>query len=97
MIIEAHKIENINLRNEKNLEVLIKDENGIIAQRPAGTLQTVKAFYLDIDENIFKCKNLSVKKIKINGKEIHKDDESTLSSIGIRENFICNIELNKKH
>ena len=97
MIIESNKIKNFNLRKGKNLEVLIKDENGVIAQRPAGTLQMVKELYFDIVENIFKCNNLSLKKIKINGKEIHKDDESTLSSIGIRENFICNIELNKNH
>ena len=72
-----------NLRNGKNLEVLIRDRNKIIGKGIAGTLQTIKDFYLDIDENNFKCNNILLKNIKINGKELQKDDERTLSSIGI--------------
>ena len=86
-----------NLRNGKNLEVLIRDRNKIIGKGIAGTLQTIKDFYLDIDENNFKCNNILLKNIKINGKELQKDDERTFSSIGIRENFICDVELNKSH
>ena len=38
----------------------------------------------------------ALKKIN-NGKEIHKDDKRTLSSICIRENFTCFTESNKNH
>ena len=97
MIIEIHKAINWGFRFGKNLEALIKEGNKVIGKMPAGTLQTIKNLYLDIDNNFFNCNNLSLKKIKINGKEIQKDDERTLSSIGIRDNFICYIELNKEH
>ena len=48
-------------------------------------------------ENKYICRNLSLKKIIINGKEFQKYDERTFSSLGIRENFICNVELNENH
>ena len=93
--VEIHKSLNWGFRYGKGLEAIIKDKNKIIGKRPAGTLQTINNLYLDIDNNMFNCNNLSLKNIKINGKEISKNDKRTLSSIGIRDNFICSIELNK--
>ena len=88
---------NINHQNLKKgiyLEVLIKDKNKIIGNVFTGTLHPIKEFYKFIDVNYFKCR---LKKIIINGKEFQKDDERTFSSLGIRENFICNVELNENH
>ena len=76
--------------NGKYLKVLVKDKNNnLILEAFAGTLETISLFYNYL---INGCPYLNITKIKINQKEIQKNDERTFSSIGIRDDFIVNIE-----
>ena len=73
----------------KIMEVLIIYKNNIKDKTYVGTLVKVKDFY---DRITIFFPNIKISKITINGKEIEKNDERTLSSIGIRDNFSCYIE-----
>ena len=95
--IRTKNITLFNYLNGRCLGVTIKDKNKIICNKFTGTLNTIKQFYEFIYVNEFKNRNISLKKIIINGKEFQKDDERTFSSLGIRKNFICNVELNENH
>ena len=76
--------------NGKYLKVLVKDKNNnLILEAFAGTLETISLFYNYLINNY---PYLNITKIKINQKEIQKNDERTFSSIGIRDDFIVNIE-----
>ena len=78
--------------NGKTLEVYIKENNNLICKTMAGTLQTIKDFNYNLFIDFPKIKRI----VNINGKEYDKNDERTFSSIGIRDNFTCNVELNNK-
>ena len=82
--------------NGKNINALIKINGRLIATRIFGTLELIKNFYKSI-ENSYCLDILNILKFKINGKEIKKDDERTLSCIGIREEFTCDIEYKEYH
>ena len=82
--------------NGKNIIALIKINGNLIATRIFGTLELIKNFYKSI-ENSYCLDILNILKFKINGKEIKKDDERTLSCIGIREEFTCDIEYKEHH
>ena len=73
----------------KTIEVLVMDKNKLIMKSYFGTLGTINDFYNFI-RMILPQKKIS--KIKIEGKEIDKNDERTLSSFGIRDNFTCYVE-----
>ena len=76
----------------KNIIALININGRLIAKRIFGTLELIKNFYESIENSYV----LDILKFKINGKEIQKDDERTLSCMGIREEFTCDIEC-KEH
>jgi hypothetical protein len=73
----------------KTITAFIIYNNKEIFKVNVGTLSQIKNLY-----NYYIMTNISKKilKIKINGKEIDKNDERTLSSIGIRDNFYCYVE-----
>ena len=72
----------------KIIEVLFMKNNEIIIKVNFGTLDTINSLYNFVRNNYPK----KISKIKIKGKEINKNDERTLSSVGIRDNFTCYIE-----
>ena len=74
--------------NGKNIIALIKVNGNQIAELTFGTLELIKNVYKNLENSHI----LDKFKFKINGKEFEKDDERTLSCIGIRENFIFDIE-----
>lgn len=76
----------------KTIEVYIKENNELIYKTIAGTLQTIKSFNYHITIHFPLIKRI----VNINGKIYDKNDERTFSSIGIRDNFTCNVELNNK-
>lgn len=76
----------------KTIEVYIKENNELIYKTIAGTLQTIKSFNHYIPIHFPEIKRI----VNINGKIYDKNDERTFSSIGIRDNFTCNVELNNK-
>lgn len=83
----------------KIMEVLVKgkkdkEDYKIITKSIAGTLQKIKDFYNQM--SLILGDGKSIIKLMINGKEIQKDDESTFTSNGIRENFTCFIEFKYK-
>jgi hypothetical protein len=79
------KILNVTLKN-KNKKTLICEIN-------AGTLQQIKNFYSDLENSLT---NYLIKDVEAEGHNLKKDDERTLSSIGIRNDFICYIGFKNK-
>jgi hypothetical protein len=77
----------------KNIIALININGRLIAERIFGTLELIKNVYKSIENTYI----LDILKFKINGKEIQKDDERTLSCMGIREEFTCDIECKEHH
>ena len=83
----------------KIMEVIIKgkkdkEDYKVITNSIAGTLQEIRHFYDQI--SVLLGERKSIIKMIINDKEIQKDDKSTFSSNGIRENFTCFIEFKYK-
>lgn len=82
----------------KILEVIIINENDICLIRvSAGTLQQIKCLYKEIKDTLYSNHfNLIENPIIIPAEiELKQDDERTFSSIGIRENFICKVKVQK--
>lgn len=87
----------LNIRNPegKIMEVIVKgkkdkEDYKILANSNIGTLEKISSFYEKM--SILLGDRKSIIKMIINGREVQKDDESTFSSNGIRENFTCFIE-----
>jgi hypothetical protein len=82
----------------KLLAVTIKNENDTLTNEfVAGTLQQIKCFYEEIKSKLY-CNQYKLmdNPIIIPGEiELKMDDERTISSIGIRENFICKVKIQK--
>ena len=76
----------------KNIISSIYINGRLIDKRTFGTLELIKNVYQSIENSYL----LDILKFKINGKEIQKDDERTLSCVGIREDFTCDIEYKKQ-
>ena len=72
----------------KTITAFVIHNNEEIMKENVGTLTQIKKLYNFIMTN----RSIKILKIKINGKEIDKNDERTLSSIGIRDNFYCYVE-----
>ena len=91
--ITVHKNDSLyyNFRDGKTLQVIIKDKNKEI-YKSVGTLQTIENFCDELSNNLPKVDFL----IKINGKEFLKNDKRTFSSVGIRDDFICYVEIIEK-
>ena len=87
----SHSRDLTNLSNGKLLKVLIKVKNEEI-NAITGTLGTLQGFYVI---NNFQRFGSSII-MKINGKEYDKDDQRTFSSIGVRDNFICYLDIKDK-
>ena len=73
----------------KQLKVSLKNKNNPLLEIKAGTLEQIKSFYCNLEQNILS--NKKIKKVIIKGKAIDKKDESTFASYGIRNDFTCNI------
>ena len=73
----------------KQLKVSLKNKNKSLLEIKAGTLEQIKSFYSNLENNYFSSKK--IKKVIIKGKPINKNDENTFASKGIRNNFTCNI------
>ena len=73
----------------KQLKVSLKNKNNSLLEIKAGTLEQIKSFYSNLENNYFSSKK--IKKVIIKGKAIIKDDEKTFASYGIRNDFTCNI------
>jgi hypothetical protein len=79
----------------KIMKVIVKEKKDkedykIFANSITGTLEKISSFYDQI--SLLLGERKSIIKMIINNREVQKDDESTFSSNGIRENFICFIE-----
>ena len=82
----------------KLLAVTIKNENNILTNEfVAGTLQQIKCFYKEIKSKLYSNHyKLMDNPVIIPGEiELKQDDERTFSSIGIRENFICKVKVQR--
>ena len=77
----------------KTLQVIIKDKNKEIYKTVVGTLQTIEDFYNKLSNEFPRFDFL---KIEINGKEFLKNDRRTFSSVGIRDDFTCYVEIIEK-
>ena len=74
------------------MNVIIKDKNKEICRSVIGTLQTIEDFCHQFSNMLPKVDFL----IKINGKEFLKYDKRTFSSVGIRDDFTCYVEIIEK-
>ena len=77
----------------KKLKVSITNQNELNNTTYIGTLNQIKDLFSQL-KDIYP--NYDINNIIIEGKELKGDEEQTFSSIGIRENFICNISLTRK-
>ena len=97
-----------NIWNQKTITVLKKENNFSVVVRGKklkvsimnqdgetyiGTLNQIKELFYILKNNFYPNKNID--SVTIKEKKIMKDDERTFSSIGIRNDFICNINFNK--
>jgi len=78
-----------NYAQGKQLKVFLKNKNKSLLEITTGTLEQIKSFYYNLEQNFLN--NKKIKKVIIKGKAINKDDESTFASCGIRKDFTCNI------
>ena len=80
--LKTGKILNFNIKsNDSNLKFTV------------GTLVQIKDFYKGLEECTKYCLGIKIDKVIINpgNIEINKDDERTLSAIGIRKDFECKL------
>ena len=75
----------------KKIKAKIYNKEKIISNIIIGTLDTIEQLYLSLEYYI-PSEYSKIKKLEIGGKELKKDDKRTFSSIGINNDFICNIE-----
>lgn len=73
----------------KKLEVEVQNERKKLSGTSIGTFNQIKELYLELERKYSKGK--IIQRITIKGKEIIRDDERTLFSINVRDNFKCNI------
>jgi len=79
----------------KKIEAKIYNKENFIINLRIGTLSTIEQFYNCIKTN-FPFWREKIQKLEVGEQELKKDDKRTFSSIGIRNNFICNIYLMKR-
>ena len=76
----------------KILNVNAEYKNEIVLVTNIGTLNKIKDLCA-LMENDLSCRNIFIKKIKINKKKYERNDERTFSSLGIVDNFTCKIKV----
>jgi len=79
----------------KEIKAQIYNKENLIITLNLGTLNTIEHFYYYVKNNLPNWGDLKLYKLQIGDHELKKDDKRTFSSIGIRNNFICNIDLIK--
>ena len=77
----------------KKLKVSIIDQNKLDSLTYIGTLNQIKELFIDLN-NIYPGNMIT--KIFIEKKEYTKDDKQTFSSIGVRNDFNCYLNMNIK-
>ena len=77
----------------KKIEAKIYNKENLIMNLEIGTLNTIEQFYNYIEKNSPNWEVIKIQKLEAGEQELKKDDKRTFSSIGIRNNFICNIYL----
>ena len=75
----------------KRIGLKIYNKETLIINIMIGTLNTIESLYRILEETYF-FNNKKIEKLEIGGQELKKDDKRTFSSMGIRNDFICNIE-----
>ena len=75
----------------KIIKVKIYNKEKLILNWKIGTLNTIEELCNYIENHLSNCRN--IQKLKIGGQELEKDDKRIFLSIGISNNFICNIDL----
>ena len=96
IIVMERGIQNKNIIKGKKLKASIKNKNKIILTCNIGTLNQIKDFYNYLKSDLLKSENDKIKKIKIDKIELKEDEGRTISSIGKREDFDCEIEFYKR-
>ena len=81
-----------NIIKGKKLKVSIINQKELNYTTYIGTLNQIKDLFSNL-KNIYS--DYDINSITIEGKELKGDEEKTFSSIGIRENFICSINLTR--
>jgi len=75
----------------KEIEAKIYNKEKLISNFKIGILNTIEQLYGSLGYYI-PSKYSKINKLEMGGKELKKDDKRTFSSIGINNDFICNIE-----
>ena len=78
----------------KKIRLKIYNKEKLIFNIMIGTLNTIETLYIFLEETL-SANNKKIQKLEIGGHELKKNDKRTFSSIGIRNDFICNIEFIK--
>lgn len=90
IIVEEKNNDYTNVIKGKKLKVSIINQKELNTTTYIGTLNQIKDLFFHL-KNIYP--DYDINNITIEGKELKEDEEKTFSSIGIRENFICSINL----
>ena len=75
----------------KEIESKIYNKEKLISNFKIWILNTIEQLYETLEYYI-PSEYSKIKKLEIGGMELKKDDKRTFSSIGINNDFICNIE-----
>ena len=75
----------------KEIEAKIYNKEKLISNFKIGILNRIEQLYETLEYYI-PSEYSKIKKLEIGGKELKKDDKRKFSSIGINNDFICNIE-----
>ena len=86
---------NMNCKGKK-MEVVIYHKKKFIMKLKVGTLNKIKELCNYLEDILTEFRDMKIQKLEIEGQELERDDERTFLSIGIRKNFICNLDLIKK-
>ena len=88
---QNHQINDGIVCHGKRIGLKIYNKETLIFDIMIGTLNTIECLYRFLEETYF-VNNKKIEKLEIGGQELIRDDKRTFSSIGIRNDFICNIE-----
>ena len=88
---QNHQINNGISCHGKKIGLKIYNKETLIINIMIGTLNTIECLYRILEETYF-ANHKKIQKLEIGGQELKRDDKRTFSSIGIRNDFICNIE-----
>ena len=92
IIVIEKKVFNANVNKGKTIKASIMHNNNSIMTFNIGTLNQIKDLYSYLKSNIDNFGE--IKTIEIEGKDYKNKKDNTFSSIGIRNDFKCNIKYN---